>query len=1019
MLKFTVTIFHESGLSEQVNPSQKGVVMRIIDGAEGTKFAKINDGNYEEFTGDYIEFFLLTPGQTYQLWYRDNRGEVKICDFVVLALENTCRNLSSTGSIYDGRPSPIVLDVYENEFVISSLYGSNGNTADPNAPFDYNLNNTGWVPETGNVGGNGQIIGRAHGIVLNKADFGAQVTSIERRRQFEPGCSESVLSNIAITQVFTPPSQAINRKLYHVQNIFLLSDGTNVYEIEEPIKWDDVLIQIVFDRVTFSYRYEFSDGDVLLEFDEAAGMSIIKEQYRLFQSEANVSLKFGEIVNDVLTIHFEAQLNFEEYEENEFVVQCNVERKSLQDKLRTRFDTKVIIDDGTESQRSIDGTIIGTIPKNSIYLHPRLIPHDANFEYNQNVLPTNFTLLNTSAAGVGSRIAIPPFKIVSNNVQGAQEPTPPEGVILYQGELDPFTTKRNISVSSQVRFQFTIPQNTIQTIIVFYRLIRYSNYASGYSLDDIDVIYEDSQDIGNLAGTYTMSKLIDANVDIFSDTALTLTIQIRCMVDTNFDVTNFNWLDVETYPYLSMHERTVTTPSEAQGYKIFEVINRQLHRILDKNNALKSNFFGRTDLGYDQDGPGSGNVLLSGKMLRSLPGQNMYLSAKEWFNSLSAIYCLGMCVERDNDNNEYVRLEPIEYFFRNILLYRFSVISKYSKKCGSEYIFNELEFGFKKYPENNEDNSADDWMTKFLYITPIKAIKNKLSKISDLLLSSYYIEYTRRESFRENPKNQFETDNDNFMIAVKSATDLISNVTAEFISESKSIICQRIVPVVEGDTIVISDSTSNNGGFTIVSVEIDRFYQTTTSTVLQNIVDEASNTINITLEEERSAAKRDEDFSAVENIFSKESAYNLENHIKRIFKRWAKYFNSGLTQYIDNYSNSSWPYISFTSGSNNIELSTRKPSESLSTTDKGFENIKDNLQRPLFKANIIEFEAQMSWDELNNLRKAFENRSPDNKNFGYFEWVDPFGVTERGYLLSLKFNPIKQMSKFMFVEKYS
>lgn len=85
--------------------------------------------------------------------------------------------------------------------------------------------------------------------------------------------------------------------------------------------------------------------------------------------------------------------------------------------------------------------------------------------------------------------------------------------------------------------------------------------------------------------------------------------------------------------------------------------------------------------------------------------------------------------------------------------------------------------------------------------------------------------------------------------------------------------------------------------------------------------------------------------------------------------------------------------------------------------DAGTDSL-NGMDVPLFDKDMIEFDAPLTWTTVNYIRKAFEGRNPDGRDYGYIQITNPFGEIERGYVTSMKFNPNKQMCKFTLIKKY-
>lgn len=826
-----------------------------------------------------------------------------------------------------------------------------------------------------------------------------------------------------------PDPQFDGRSLYHVRNVFLLSDGDQIFEIQEPIKWGDIDITIKWDVLTKGFKFEFTDGDVLLEFDEAAGRAQILAQYEDKFQAMKMSLKFGELDSaNVLTILFEAKLNFDSIMINKYTVKANCERVSFADKFRLRFSTPTDI----LGQVSIGGLNLPPLTMRELFLHPRLLTHRAEFIYNEGVNPVGIELTKEIDDGPGDDpewdTTVPPFKATTNNIDGLEEPLVPSGELLYTGlNLPPGVQKRVIFFDFYAAFKFTMG-NTSQFIKAGVSVYKRSNISGGGNGDfppiaqtagNVNVVY--SEDCGNVASVQTIVAQANGVIELGADEAVFIKAWVFTPGNTLFPISNFQWLNLGDH-YLFANEQTITKSSLATVPMIHEAVNRQLELILDTTTPLRSNFLGRIDLGYAANGCAAYHTLASGLMVRNFKNRAFNMSANQWFSSLSKIFCMGLSCERDNDNNEFIRFEPLEYFFRNVLLLRFDTISKYEKKPALQYLDNEMKFAFSKFPQNDQADSLEDWMTEMNYIMPSATTNGKMDQTIDFLLSAYYLEYTRLQGFAIKPTNSYETDANIFMVSTAEGSQY-NGKNIVFDQVNNKITIMDIVAIVQGEQFTIAGATGGvtNGMYVANSIEIPYAYDRTIITVTGPLATNGAGTGNVSVAPNRLKAKRNEDFSSTVNVPNPKSVYNLEHHLGRIMLRWAKVFNAGMYRQYDTANG-----INFVAGRNNTniytvlrdEVTCRYGSVREGVADSGNFVARTNLQVSLFKANIITFEAPLTWETLNILRMAFEGRHPEGKDYGYFEWPNLNGVTEKGFILSLGFKPTTQMVKAQFIEKY-
>ena len=161
-------------------------------------------------------------------------------------------------------------------------------------------------------------------------------------------------------------------------------------------------------------------------------------------------------------------------------------------------------------------------------------------------------------------------------------------------------------------------------------------------------------------------------------------------------------------------------------------------------NPFYSTFFGRTDSalqpatpigGYASDGTGSLGFVTKGIFFRKQESLSYTIpvSLKDLFDSLSAIYRLGLSIETI-DGIEKVRIEALnDYFPSTVVLDLSSVLRSedIEKHVIPDMFYKSCEFGYNKF-EYREDHIGGLWEfnTKGTWSTVTKAVQNDFKKIS-------------------------------------------------------------------------------------------------------------------------------------------------------------------------------------------------------------------------------------------------------------------------------------------------
>jgi hypothetical protein len=258
-----------------------------------------------------------------------------------------------------------------------------------------------------------------------------------------------------------------------------------------------------------------------------------------------------------------------------------------------------------------------------------------------------------------------------------------------------------------------------------------------------------------------------------------------------------------TVPQISIVAETLSPFSFTKLSKPFNALTSvfKTASLLDYNPVI-SEFF---------DG-GCGSLLYltngfwirGGERITSIDAEKLEIkqSPKQLIDKLGKLFNLGWGIEYDYTMNEVVRIEPAEYFYQDveILTLDENNISDYVKQVDSSKVFNEIEVGFSKYSKNRETdkgNTIDDFHTKHIYSTPIQRNKAKQTIITDLVLSAYEIEITRRKQFEDNGENasaNYGNDDDLFGVQILSETPFTGGTYTGLLTDLSA-----------GDIIVITD----------------------------------------------------------------------------------------------------------------------------------------------------------------------------------------------------------------------
>lgn len=230
---------------------------------------------------------------------------------------------------------------------------------------------------------------------------------------------------------------------------------------------------------------------------------------------------------------------------------------------------------------------------------------------------------------------------------------------------------------------------------------------------------------------------------------------------------------------LYVDEDSYFNPTTSKFILAHEFLDRTLQILTNKKSTFKSNFFGRTDLGYAQDGPGSLTGMTHGFWVRGfdeLPvstedAPNLFkpitTSFKNAMTSFNAIWNVGLGIERIGYKEKIV-IEDLRYFYsRNVTIKLPNQVKKIKRTIATKYYYSGLEFGCMKGGDYSEAMGLDEYNGISKFNTLIKVVKNTFSKISEYRTDSYGKEFCRRKQMADNPTVDTSYDMDIFTMDLK------------------------------------------------------------------------------------------------------------------------------------------------------------------------------------------------------------------------------------------------------------
>ncbi len=235
------------------------------------------------------------------------------------------------------------------------------------------------------------------------------------------------------------------------------------------------------------------------------------------------------------------------------------------------------------------------------------------------------------------------------------------------------------------------------------------------------------------------------------------------------------------YSTLSITARTLDDDSDAKIIPVFEFANNLIGKMTGKSNRLKSDFYGRTENGYSEDGAGSLRGITNGGQIKQkdISLNPIYGQFDQAFKTLKAIDNIGIGLETVN-GVEYIRIEHFSFFYKKVELFKLNnILDIESTPITGDYS-NSLETGYEKY-DYSKLSSLDEFNTKRQFGLPITQIQNLLSYLSPYIGSGYTIELVRRDRINAATTKDQQADSNNFIIQLRrDGSDLIVDRDEDF-----------------------------------------------------------------------------------------------------------------------------------------------------------------------------------------------------------------------------------------------
>jgi hypothetical protein len=230
---------------------------------------------------------------------------------------------------------------------------------------------------------------------------------------------------------------------------------------------------------------------------------------------------------------------------------------------------------------------------------------------------------------------------------------------------------------------------------------------------------------------------------------------------------------------LFVEEDSHFEPSKSKFIFTHDLLDRLVEICSSSKNAFYSKFYGRTELGYAENGPGAHVANTHGFWIRNFDkyplstetDPNLFkpltTSLKDAITSCIAVHNVGMGIEEIN-NKERLRIEPYGYFFNSNVTIRLPNQVKNIKRSEAvDYYASAIQMGYELGGNYSEAQGLDEPNGKSNFTTVIKSVKATFSRISKYRADSYGKEFCRRKPLELDSTLDTQYDEDVWFLDLK------------------------------------------------------------------------------------------------------------------------------------------------------------------------------------------------------------------------------------------------------------
>jgi hypothetical protein len=334
-------------------------------------------------------------------------------------------------------------------------------------------------------------------------------------------------------------------------------------------------------------------------------------------------------------------------------------------------------------------------------------------------------------------------------------------------------TNTNLKIDYSIKYDFGSDLGTQPNDWRFYLRVYKAKFDELLALDSIVLLSEKSHFDEALNQTFSGSL----DIDLLENEGIVFYCYHWAQ---NFLTTQGSYFEVKEDSDINTTYVELAPSTPCEFVPPFEMGTRILESITGQANALKSNFFGRTDSPtvYSEDGEGSLFFHTNGRLIRQFPvgyittdsdkKSQLTETLEEWFKNLDKKFCLGAGVIYENGQYKF-QVEDRKEFYKSEVSYTFDLdsieIDTYSREKDMSLYTNKTTVG-SLYEPPEEIGGLEEYNSPQTYNNPVLNDNEYDLKCTDVS-AAYIFEFTKRRPYTDQETEDYRYDKNNFLFNVE------------------------------------------------------------------------------------------------------------------------------------------------------------------------------------------------------------------------------------------------------------